>query len=83
MTKKIKLPFRKFLAEQPIKPIKTGDKEKDNKAWMQYKFDQSFYDKHLHGYLKGWIRFPYGKNEYGNQKYHSVQQEYLNKKETK
>lgn len=79
MTKEIKKPFRKFLAEQPIKPIKTGDLEKDEKSWLKYKEDVHFYDAHLRGYLKGWTRFPYKQDEMGNQKYHPVQQEYLNK----
>lgn len=78
--KEIKKPFRKFLAEEPISPIKTDNKEENTLAWNKFKAERRFYNKHLKAYLKGFSRFPFGRDVNGNQKFHPVQQEYLDKK---
>lgn len=74
MTKEIKKPFRKFLGEYPEKPGKDTTKEQIE----LFKLNRHFADAHLHAYLKGWTRFPYKRDEHGNQKFYPVQQEYLN-----
>lgn len=78
--KEIKKPFRKFLGVEPVSPVKTDNKEESDIAWNKYRAERRMYNKHLRAYLKGFTRFPFGRDGNGNPKFHQVQQEYLNKK---